>query len=80
MSMFCGLPVIVATLPMFEAVATASRYGSGLGPCAARSGESERNHDQADDVVDEKRRKYAGDEDDGRQQVVRAEARRQCAP
>ena len=24
-SMFCGLPVIVATLPMFEAVATATR-------------------------------------------------------
>src|SRR5438874_12478913 len=24
-SMFCGLPVIVATLPMFDAVATASR-------------------------------------------------------
>jgi hypothetical protein len=24
-SMFCGLPVIVATLPVFEAVATATR-------------------------------------------------------
>src|SRR5579864_1472394 len=29
MSMFCGLPVIVATLPIFEAVATASKNGSG---------------------------------------------------
>src|SRR5205085_10766269 len=28
-SMFCGLPVMVATLPMFELVATASKYGSG---------------------------------------------------
>ena len=28
-SMFCGLPVIVATLPMFDAVATAIRYGTG---------------------------------------------------
>ena len=27
--MFCGFPVIVATLPMFEAVATARRYGTG---------------------------------------------------
>ncbi len=26
--MFCGLPVIVATLPMFDAVATAITYGS----------------------------------------------------
>jgi len=30
MMMFCGLPVIVATLPMFDAVATANRYGMGL--------------------------------------------------
>ncbi len=30
--MFCGLPVIVAVLPMFDAVATASRYGTGLTP------------------------------------------------
>ena len=30
--MFCGLPVIVATLPMFDAVATASRYGTGASP------------------------------------------------
>ena len=28
--MFCGLPVMVATLPTFEAVATANRYGMGL--------------------------------------------------
>jgi hypothetical protein len=28
--MFCGLPVIVAALPTFEAIATASRYGTGL--------------------------------------------------
>ena len=33
-SMFCGLPVMVATLPMFEAVASASRYGSGRWPRA----------------------------------------------
>jgi hypothetical protein len=26
MSMFCGLPVMVSALPMFEAVATATRY------------------------------------------------------
>ena len=32
MSMFCGLPVMLATLPIFEAVATARRYGSGLMP------------------------------------------------
>ena len=30
--MFCGLPVMVATLPMFDAMATASRYGTGLRP------------------------------------------------
>ena len=30
MSMFWGLPVIVATLPILEDVATASRNGSGL--------------------------------------------------
>ncbi len=29
MIMFCGLPVIVAAPPTFEAVATASRYGTG---------------------------------------------------
>jgi len=29
MSMFCGFPVIVATLPIFDAVATANRYGNG---------------------------------------------------
>src|SRR5579883_3073208 len=27
---FCGLPVIVAVLPIFEAMAIASRYGAGL--------------------------------------------------
>ena len=30
--MFCGLPVIVAVLPTFDAVATARRYGTGLTP------------------------------------------------
>ncbi len=29
MMMFCGLPVIVATEPMFEAVARPTRYGIG---------------------------------------------------
>jgi hypothetical protein len=35
-SMFCGLPVIVATLPMFDAVATAMTYGTAgtLSRCA----------------------------------------------
>ena len=28
--MFCGLPVMVAALPIFDAVATASRYGTGF--------------------------------------------------
>src|SRR5207302_785961 len=28
--MFCGFPVIVATLPILAAIATASRYGIGL--------------------------------------------------
>ena len=28
-SMFCGLPTIVAVLPMFDPVASASRYGTG---------------------------------------------------
>ena len=28
--MFCGLPVIVATLPIFAAMATARRYGIGF--------------------------------------------------
>ena len=28
-SMFCGFPVILATLPIFDAVATANRYGNG---------------------------------------------------
>ena len=28
--MFCGLPVMVATLPILAAMATASRYGTGL--------------------------------------------------
>ena len=39
MSMFCGFPVIVAVLPMFEAVATASRWGMGGNPrrCATCS-------------------------------------------
>ena len=32
MSMFCGLPVIVAVLPMFDAVATATTYGIGGSP------------------------------------------------
>jgi len=31
-NMFWGFPVMLATLPIFEAVATASRYGSGLNP------------------------------------------------
>ena len=30
--MFCGFPVMVATLPMLAEVATASRYGSGFSP------------------------------------------------
>src|SRR5215472_18737764 len=34
-SMFCGFPVIVATLPMFEAVATANRNGKA-GNCNRR--------------------------------------------
>lgn len=32
MSMFCGLPVMLATLPMLDPVATASRYASGGRP------------------------------------------------
>ena len=28
--MFCGFPVMVATLPILAAMATASRYGTGL--------------------------------------------------
>ena len=32
MSMFCGLPVMLATLPMLDPVATASRYASGDRP------------------------------------------------
>ena len=35
--MFCGLPVIVAVEPMFDAIATASRYGTGLRRIAAYS-------------------------------------------
>ena len=35
--MFCGLPVIVAVEPTFDAIATASRYGSGLRPIARDS-------------------------------------------
>jgi len=60
---------MVATLPMLAEVATASRYGSGFNP--ACSEEYERHHYQADNVVDEKRREHAGDEDDSRQQVAR---------
>ena len=39
-----------------------------------RSDQRERNHHQADDVVDEECRQHAGDEDDGGQQVARFEA------
>ena len=35
--MFCGLPVIVAVEPTFDAIATASRYGTGLRPRASVS-------------------------------------------
>ena len=33
--MFCGLPVMVAVEPMFDAIATANRYGTGLRPIAS---------------------------------------------
>ena len=42
---------------------------------AARSEECKRHHYQADNVVDEKRREHAGDEDDGGQQVARFQTR-----
>ena len=72
-SMFCGFPVIVATLPMFDAVATAMTYGIGRQFEPSCHVEHERRHDQAHDVVHEKRGEQAAGEDHGRQQMVRVQ-------
>ena len=58
-SMFCGLPVIVATLPMFDAVATAIDVRKRRQPEPPRHMQHERRHHQADDVVDQKRGEHA---------------------
>src|ERR1700732_571298 len=68
MIMFCGLPVIVAALPTLEASATAIRYGTGLRFRSARQLDGDRRHDEADGVIDEKRREDAGHQDHGAKQ------------
>ena len=71
MIMFCGLPVIVAVEPTFEAIATANRYGTGLRSSARVSSMHERRHHQTDRVVDQKGREHAGHQHDGGQEQRR---------
>ena len=61
--MFCGLPMTVATLPMFDAVASARRYGSGSWRADRGELEDQRREHEADRVVDEERRQHAGGDD-----------------
>ena len=53
-SMFCGFPVIVATLPIFDAVATANRYGKGSSRSLRRDAQHKRHHHEAHNIVHEK--------------------------
>ena len=54
--------MIVAALPMFDAVASASRNGSGRSRALGDDVEHQRREHQADRVVDEQRRQHAGRE------------------
>ena len=69
--MFCGLPVMVATLPMFDAVATAITYGAGVTRSRRASRTDERRHHETDDIVHEKPRQQTAAEYHRRQQVMR---------
>ena len=68
MSMFWGLPVIVATLPMFDACRQRQQVGQWPVPARARQLDQDGREDQADRVVDEQRREDAAGEDDRDQQ------------
>ena len=69
--MFCGLPVIVAVEPTFDAIATASRYGTGLRLSASVNSSTSGAMHQADRVVDQEGGEHAGYHDDGGQQQQR---------
>ena len=62
--MFWGLPVIVATLPMFNPMATASNNGGAQSAQCGHLEHDGREH-QAHRVVDEDRREDAGGDGDG---------------
>ena len=62
---------MVATLPMFDAVASASRYGHRIAPAGRRQVDEHRREDEADRVVDEERRQPAAHEHHGDQQPCR---------
>src|SRR5713101_8501764 len=68
-TMFCGFPVIVATLPMFESRGYGQEVGNRLESHPAARGEREGNHHETDDVIDEKCRKNTTKENDRGQQM-----------
>jgi hypothetical protein len=68
--MFCGFPVIVPTLPIFDAIATARRR-NGVAPQRPRHLDHQRRHDQAYGVIDQERRERTGGHRDGNQQNQR---------
>jgi hypothetical protein len=56
MIMFCGLPVIVAVLPMFGGHRDGKQVGDRVALEPRDNVEDERCHNEADRVVDEKSR------------------------
>ena len=71
MIMFCGLPVIVATDPTFEAVARPTRYGIGGRFSRWQRCKHQRRQGDADHVVDQERRENARQSDRHAQQRKR---------
>ena len=74
--MFCGLPVIVAALPILAAIATANRYGTGSRLEPTHDLDDERRHDQADRIVQQERREEARGKRHRNEQRERAAAGR----
>jgi hypothetical protein len=73
MTMFCGLPVIVAVLPTLPSGSLTDRGSITLEP--SDEIEHQRRHDQADCVVDEESRERACHQYDGHEQDERVAGR-----
>src|SRR5207302_10629947 len=71
MSMFCGLPTSVATLPMLALVASAMRYGQHRQSPAPDHRDDKRGQHQANGVIDQQRRENSRRQREVKEQPLR---------